>query len=83
MHELLTKYGYSLPADQEPFYTMSSLREVPVREREGESERVSGWENVCVRAFVRESERMSEESEKEREIVCVYDIYQESFRCTS
>jgi len=29
VHELLTKYGYSLPDDQTPVYTMSSLREVP------------------------------------------------------
>jgi len=28
VHELLTKYGYSLPDDQTPVYTMSSLREV-------------------------------------------------------
>lgn len=28
VHELLTKYGYSLPDDHTPVYTMSSLREV-------------------------------------------------------
>lgn len=31
VHELLIKYGYSLPDDHQPFYTMSSLREVPAR----------------------------------------------------
>jgi len=28
VHELLTKYGYSLPNESTPVYTMSSLREV-------------------------------------------------------
>jgi hypothetical protein len=31
VHELLTKYGYSLPDDRAPVFTMSSLREVRVR----------------------------------------------------
>ena len=44
VHELLVKYGYSLPDDQAPIYTMSSLREVnPIsRNKEAHIVRCSG-----------------------------------------
>jgi len=45
VHELLTKFGYSLPDDSTPVYTMSSLREVTAMAKSANTVRCCGARN--------------------------------------